>query len=176
MDRETADARRVDAPDANTSAAQIDFLKTVVAAAEGHVRAFDTKAQIALAAFVLSWNPLLGMLHGVCRQGAAPWTLGVLAAVVVVTILCFGRAVWPASLPQSASRPGLFFLARGTAVSPAELVGRVAAAPLAEELANEAIKLSALRERKAVILKAALGSTVLAYSVFLVLMVSGLPC
>ena len=176
MEKETGSAGAVEAPAANAAAAQIDFLKVVVAAAEGHLRAGDTKAQIALAAFVLSWNPLLAMLHGVCRQGAAPWTTAVLAAVVVATILCYGRAVWPSSLPPSIGRPGLFFLLRGSVASPAELVARVAGARLAEELANEAIKLSALRERKTRTLKIAFASTILTYAVFLALLVPGMQC
>ena len=176
MDRETGSTGVVAGPVANATTAQIDFLKVVVAAAEGHLRAGDTKAQIALAAFVLSWNPLLGMLHGVCKQGAEPWSSAVLAGVVVATILCYGRAVWPSSLPRSANRPGLFFLVGGSVASPADLVARVAGAPLAEELANEVIKLSALRERKTRSLKIAFGSTVLTYGVFLALLVPGLHC
>lgn len=164
-------------PEHNSPASQIDFVKLMVSAAEGHLRASDTKAQIALAAFVLSWNPLLSMFHSTCRQGVTPVFSWVLAASVVITILSYGNAVWPSSARREGQRSaGLFFLSRGSAATREELLGRLRTASFVEELADEALKLSDLRLRKTMRLKVALGCSVATYVIYLILLMSGRQC
>ena len=49
-----------------TKQERVDFLKQTMAFNEGNVRAYDVKAQISLAAFVLSGNPLMATINGAC--------------------------------------------------------------------------------------------------------------
>src|ERR1041384_2610531 len=73
---------------------RVDFLKQVMAFTEGNVRAYDMKAQISLAAFVLSGNPLIGIINGACGAGARP-VLVIALAVYIATILAYLWVLWP---------------------------------------------------------------------------------
>ena len=56
---------------------RLDFLRQAIAFTEWTIRSFDTKAQISIAAFVLSMNPLWSILTSACpRAAASPFVVG----------------------------------------------------------------------------------------------------
>ena len=71
-----------------TKQERVDFLKQVIAFNEANVRAYDLKAQISLAAFVLSGNPLMAIVNGACGAGARN-VLVISIVVFVATIITF---------------------------------------------------------------------------------------
>src|SRR5688572_16358652 len=85
---------------------RIDFLKQAMAFTEGNVRAYDIKAQISLAAFVLSGNPLMAITNGAC--GASARQVLVIALVVfITTILVYLWVLWPVAPPQQQLTDGV---------------------------------------------------------------------
>ena len=77
------------------------ILKQAIAFTEWTIRSFDTKAQISIAAFVLSINPLWSMLTSACpRAASSPLTM-ILLLLLVLTILLFGYVIWPVAVTQS---------------------------------------------------------------------------
>lgn len=58
---------------------RIDFLKHSIAFTESTIRAYDTKSQIALAAFVLSMNPLWSIMNATCTYVALQPIVGYFA-------------------------------------------------------------------------------------------------
>ena len=145
------------------TAPQLEILKLAVAATEGHLRAFDTKAQITLAAFVLSLNPLWAIFHSGCSRGIDTRAAVALLVVIMITIVAYGAVVWPAAHRRSRGRPGAFFLP-GTADAPVDpYLAELRSMDIGRTFAEEALKL-------------ALASTVLAYGVLFGLFVSGSQC
>ena len=57
--------------EAPTKEERLDFLRQAIAFTEWTIRSFDTKAQISIAAFVLSMNPLWSILTAACPRAAA---------------------------------------------------------------------------------------------------------
>ena len=85
---------------------RIDFLKQTMAFNEGNVRAYDAKAQISLAAFVLSGNPMMAAINGAC--GASARHVLVIALVVfIATILAYLWVLWPVAPAQPKLTDGL---------------------------------------------------------------------
>src|SRR5439155_18325570 len=80
---------------------RIDFLKDAIAFSEWGIRSFDTKAQISIAAFVLSMNPLWSILTAACPRAASSLIVAVLLVLFVTTVLLFGFVIWPVTLTQS---------------------------------------------------------------------------
>ena len=66
------------APEGATKQERIDFLKQVVTFTESNVRSYDTKAQISLAAFVLSANPLVAITTAGCTATGGKHVLMIL--------------------------------------------------------------------------------------------------
>lgn len=137
----------------------IDFLKTVVVASEGHLRALDTKAQIALAAFVLSWNPLWSMINSPCRQGVAMPVILLLVAAIVLSIAAYGYSVWPGSVSGTSS---LFYIG-STGMQPKAYLQSLQDLRAEIELAREAVVLAAIRRYKQRRLRLALLASVVSY-------------
>ena len=78
---------------------RIDFLKQAIAFSEWSIRSFDTKAQISIAAFVLSMNPLWSILTSAHPRAASSLAVVMLLVVFVTTVVLFGFVIWPASPP-----------------------------------------------------------------------------
>ena len=91
---------------AATRQERIDFLKQSMAFTEGNVRAYDIKAQISLAAFVLSGNPLMAAINGACGTGARQ-VLVIALVVFIVTILSYLWVLWPVAPPQQQVTEGV---------------------------------------------------------------------
>ena len=87
--------------DAPTKDERLDFLRQAIAFTEWTIRSFDTKAQISIAAFVLSMNPLWSILAAACPRAASSLIVAVLLVLFVATVLLFGFVIWPVTLTQS---------------------------------------------------------------------------
>ena len=85
-------------PDATSKEERLDFLKQAIAFTEWTIRSFDTKAQISIAAFVLSMNPLWSILTSACPRAASSPLAAILLVLLVVTILLFGYVIWPVAV------------------------------------------------------------------------------
>src|SRR5450631_836323 len=139
---------------ASTKQERVDFLRQVIPFAEGNIRAYDTKAQISLAAFVLSANPLITITNTSCSQAGARPVLITTLIVYVLGILSYGWVLWPVAPPVSRLTEGtgardLFFLHDPLGVGGAVYVDRLKALSLEPELTAEALKLSYIRTIKA---------------------------
>jgi hypothetical protein len=149
-----------------TKAERIDFLKQVMAFNEANVRAYDLKAQISLAAFVLSGNPLMAIVNGACGASARQ-VLVVALVVFIVTILTYLWVLWPvapsqARLTEGLGARGLFYLPDPLTVG-GGYAERLAGLVVEPELTAEALKLSYIRTVKARRFKTALVTTLAAY-------------
>lgn len=163
-------------PDATTAAEagatrqeRIDFLKQSMAFTEGNVRAYDIKAQISLAAFVLSGNPLMAAINGAC--GASARQVLVIALVVfIATILAYLWVLWPVAAPPPRLTDGmgaknLFYLHDPLGTGAAQYSERLRGLAVEPELTAETLKLAFIRGVKARRFKNALIATVMAYLV-----------
>ena len=89
-------------PDAPTKEERLDFLRQAIAFTEWTIRSFDTKAQISIAAFVLSMNP--SVVDPDRRMSAGGLELDqsrCCCVLFVATVLLFGFVIWPVTLTQS---------------------------------------------------------------------------
>jgi hypothetical protein len=155
-----------------TKAERIDFLKQTMAFNEGNVRAYDTKAQISLAAFTLSGNPLIAAIHGACGAGSRQ-VLVITLIVFIVTILAYMWVLWPVAPPQQQATAGigaknLFYLHDPLGTGAAKYSEQLKGLLLESELTAEAVKLASIRKVKAARFKNALIVTVVAYLVMVV--------
>src|SRR5215475_8604108 len=108
VDTETGEMSITSSPDVDELATQagpskderLDFLKQAIAFTEWTIRSFDTKAQISIAAFVLSMTPLWSILTSACPRAASSPLVAVLLVLLVVTILLYRYVLSP-----HASRP-----------------------------------------------------------------------
>ena len=154
---------------AATKPERIDFLKQMVAFTEGNVRSYDTKAQISLAAFVLSANPLVAVINSACGTSVRD-VLMILVVVYIAAILAYMWVLWPVAPPQQRLTEGLgaknlFYIHNPMAVAGAQYAERLKGLDVEPELTAEALKLAHIRKVKARRFKAALIATLIAYLV-----------
>lgn len=166
-----SDSPPVPAP---TRPERIDFLRQMVAFTEGNIRSYDTKAQISVAAFVLSFPPYWFMASAVCgRLGWQPMAAATLL-VYFGTILAFFHVLWPVTpaAGEANAKPGIFFIHDPRQLAGASLLERLQSLDSERELAAEALKLAHIRNAKSRRLKAALVGAflfyVLAYATYVV--------
>jgi hypothetical protein len=146
---------------------RIDFLKQSMAFTEGNVRAYDIKAQISLAAFVLSGNPLMAAINGACGTSARQ-VLVIAFVVFIATILAYLWVLWPVAPPRQQLTGGvkaesLFYLHDPLGTGAAQYSERLKGLSLEPELTAETFKLASIRKIKARRFKNALIATVIAY-------------
>src|SRR3974377_789624 len=72
---------------------RIQFLPHAIAFSESNIRAYDTKSQIALAAFVFSMTPLWSILNSTCGNVAGRPIVAILLLAFLCTILLSGNGV-----------------------------------------------------------------------------------
>ncbi len=154
---------------ATTKSERIDFLKQIVAFSESNVRSYDTKAQISLAAFVLSASPVVTISGVSCAPQATKMVLMVLVASYFATILIYLWVLWPVAPPQAQFTSGgktqdIFFIRDPVALGVTAFAGKLANLDLEAELTAEALKLAHIRRVKARQFKSALVATVAAYT------------
>ena len=149
---------------------RVDFLKQMIAFTESNVRSFDTKAQISLAAFVLSANPLVAIAGAGCSQSGGKAVLMVLVPAYLATILVYLWVLWPVAQPAKSITEGLvtqniFFIHDPAKLHAGAFVEKLSNLSVEPELTAEALKLAHIRRVKAGRFKAALIVTVVAYVV-----------
>ena len=160
------------APEVPTKQERIDFLKQMVGFTEGNVRSYDTKAQISLAAFVLSANPLVAITNAGCTANGGKLVLMLLVPAYIATILTYMWVLWPVAPPADKLTQGLqtqdiFFIHDPIALGSAAFVDRLSRLSMEPELVAEALKLAHIRRVKAARFKAALIATVAAYAIII---------
>lgn len=156
-------------PDAPTTEERLDFLRQAIAFTEWTIRSFDTKAQISIAAFVLSMNPLWSILTSACPRAASSWIVAVLLVLFVATVLLFGFVIWPVALSQSKLKggwqnKGLFYVADPNKLTASLYADRLKDLTVETELAAETLKLAYIREIKSQRFKNALKSVFVFYA------------
>jgi hypothetical protein len=154
-------------PESPSKLERLDFLKQVIAFTEANVRSYDIKAQISLAAFVLSGNPVIAIINGTCGH-ATRLMLVVALCVFVVTIGAYLWVLWPTAPPDQQLTAGLgtqnlFYLVDPlkAANTYSERLNHLRPEP---ELTAEVLKLSYIRKVKSRRFKIALITTFLAYA------------
>ena len=149
---------------------RVDFLKQSIAFTEANIRSYDTKAQISLAAFVLSMSPLWSILNSMCPQMAAKPGIAVLLFVYMLTILLYCYVLWPmrspaANLTAGLTTSDLFYVKNPLEVGGTRFLERLKLLSVETELAAETLKLSYIRAGKHVRFKLALAATFVFYIV-----------
>jgi hypothetical protein len=155
---------------------RIEFLKHSIAFTEATIRAYDTKSQIALAAFVLSMNPLWSILKATCNNVASRPIVAVLLGGLICTILSYGFVLWPIrplqDLIKNGRAKGLFYILDPVAVG-STYAAQLQGLSIEPEFTAEALKLSFIRVRKGRRIKYALWATgafyIFVFASFLVL-------
>jgi hypothetical protein len=144
---------------------RLDFLKQAIAFSEWSIRSFDTKAQISIAAFVLSMNPLWSILSSTYARAGSSLVVAVLLLMFVTTIVLYGFVIWPVTLSQTQltggwQTKGLFYVGDPTRLTASLYSYRLKGLEIETELAAETLKLASIREIKSRRFKHALVSTV----------------
>jgi hypothetical protein len=148
---------------------RLDFLKQAIAFSEWSIRSFDTKAQISIAAFVLSMNPLWSILTSAYARAGSSLIVAVLLLMFVTTIVLYGFVIWPVTLSQTQltggwQTKGLFYVGDPTLLTASLYSYRLKGLEIETELAAETLKLASIREIKSRRFKHALVSTVVFYA------------
>ena len=148
---------------------RIDFLKQAIAFSEWSIRSFDTKAQISIAAFVLSMNPLWSILTSAHARAGSSLVVAVLLVLFVTTVVLYGFVIWPARLAQDQltggwQTKGLFYVGDPNQLTASLYAYRLKGLEIETELAAETLKLASIREIKSHRFKHALVSTVVFYA------------
>ena len=146
---------------------RIDFLKHAIAFSEWSIRSFDTKAQISIAAFVLSMAPLWSILTSAHPRAGSSLAIVVLLVVFVTTVMLFGFVILSASPPPGQLK-GLFYVGDPNLLTTSLAAYRLKGLATETELAAETLKLAAIRNNKSRRLKHALVSWAIFYAAFVV--------
>lgn len=151
-----------------TKQERVEFLKQTMAFNEGNVRAYDVKAQISLAAFVLSGNPLMAAINGACGGSARP-VLVIALVIFIATILTYLWVLWPVAPPpvkltEGVGAKNLFYI-NPLRTDVMQYSEQLKGLTVESELMAETLKLSCIRSVKARRFKTALIATVISYLV-----------
>ena len=152
---------------------RIDFLKQAIAFTEWSIRSFDTKAQISIAAFVLSMNPLWSILSSAHARAGSSLAAALLLVLFVTTVMLFGFVIWPVRLAQDHlaggwQTKGLFYVGDPNLLTASLYAYRLKDLEIESELAAETLKLASIREIKSQRFKYALVSTAVFYAAVIV--------
>jgi hypothetical protein len=149
---------------------RVDFLKQAIAFTEWNIRSYDTKAQISIAAFVLSMNPLWSVITSAYPRAGSSLVVVVLLLLFVATVLLFGFVSWPVALKTDSGlmgtweTKGLFYVGDPNRLTASLYTDRLKSLAIEAELAGETLKLAAIREIKSVRFRRALIATIVFYS------------
>ena len=152
---------------------RIDFLKQAIAFSEWSIRSFDTKAQISIAAFVLSMNPLWSILTSAYPRAGSSLAVVALLVMFVTTVVLFGFVIWPVSAPTGHlaggwQTKGLFYVGDPNQLTASLYAHRLKDLAIETELAAETLKLASIRNIKGRRFKHALVSTAVVYAAVVV--------
>jgi hypothetical protein len=151
-----------DEPPLATPEERLEFLKHSITFTESTIRAYDTKSQIGIAAFVVSMNPLWSILSSTCADVASRPIVAVLLCAFIATIMVYCYVLWPIKplddLVRNVRAKGLFYLHDPKTAS-STFVSKLQELSVEPELTAEVLKLSFIRARKGRRLKYALWAT-----------------
>jgi hypothetical protein len=151
-----------DEPPLATPEERLEFLKHSITFTESTIRAYDTKSQIGIAAFVVSMNPLWSILSSTCADVASRPIVAVLLCAFIATIMVYCYVLWPIKpledLVRNVRAKGLFYLHDPKTAS-STFVAKLQELSVEPELTAEVLKLSFIRARKGRRLKYALWAT-----------------
>jgi hypothetical protein len=174
VDGDVSDGQRPTADEgAPSKEDRIDFLKQAIAFSEWSIRSFDTKAQISIAAFVLSMNPLWSILTSVNGRAGSSLPVAGLLVLFVVTVMLYGFVIWPVRLAPGQlaggwQTKGLFYVGDPNLLTASLYACRLKGLAIETELAAETLKLASIRDIKSRRFKHALISTALFYAAVVV--------
>lgn len=152
---------------------RIEFLKEALAFTEWNIRSFDTKAQISIAAFVLSMSPLWSIIISADPRAASSIVVAGLLLLFLITVLLYGFVIWPITLKQSKltgawEAQGLFFVRDPSRLTTRLYAERLKTLAIETELTAETLRLAAIRQTKSRRFKRALVATFIFYVGFAV--------
>jgi hypothetical protein len=153
-----------------TRSERLDFLKQVVSYTEANVRSYDLKAQISLAAFVLSGNPTVAIVYDACGSGPARSVLVIMLVVFLATIVSYLWVLWPVAprhkkLTEGLATQNLFFVNDAFGLGGSAYLEKIKDLMVEPELAGEVSKLSYIRGIKSRRFKFALIATFCTYAI-----------
>jgi hypothetical protein len=168
-EKTSAGPQSVPAAESPSKQERIDFLKQAIAFTEWNIRSFDTKAQISIAAFVLSMNPLWSMMTAAYPRAGSSMIVAALLLLFVATVLLFGYVIWPVTLSGSGltgtwESKGLFYVGDPNRLTASLYSDRLKSLAIETELAGETLKLAAIREIKSRRFRHALIATAVFYA------------
>jgi hypothetical protein len=159
--------------DVATKDERVAFLTQILTFTEANIRSYDTKAQIALAGFVLSAHPIFTVINSVCSQGGMRLVLMVLGPLYFATVIGFFWVVWPvggapADVIKGLGAKDLFYIRDPLGTEGQSYEARLKGLSVDTELTAEVLKLSHLRSMKARRFNIALGIAMFTYLAVLV--------
>jgi hypothetical protein len=160
------DATAASDPRPATKLERWEFIKQSVDFSEGIIRAYDTKAQISLAAFVLSLNPLLIILNNACPGVSRHAVMIMGVAAILATISLYLFILWPVRVsskksPKFPDFKALFYLLKPKEMTLEAYLENVREVRPEAELAGELLVLAQIRTVKARRFKTAIVATFL---------------
>jgi hypothetical protein len=163
----------VPGPDVATKQERIAFLTQILTFTEANIRSYDTKAQIALAGFVLSAHPIFSVISSVCSQGGIRLVLVVLGPLYFATVIGFFWVVWPvggtpADVIKGLGAKDLFYIRNPLGSEGQSYEARLKDLSVDTELTAEVLKLAHLRSMKARRFNIALGIAMFTYLAVLI--------
>ena len=132
---------------------RLEFLRQSMAFTEHNIRSYDTKAQISLAAFLLSMTPLWTIVSSLCPGFAARPEALLIVLLFIMTILLYCYVLWPMQAPDPRLTSGLltqnlFYMKEPLLVGPADFKKKLEQLSVEDELTAENLKLAQIRTGK----------------------------
>lgn len=124
---------------------QADFMKTTSAHAEAHIRAYDTKAEILLAAVALSFDPLSRGIERVGFEALRDFAFLVQFAFFMIVLVLLA---WVLAPIRAAASDSSRYVKSPESMTPADYISRVGKSDLADELAADVLRLGVIRNIK----------------------------
>jgi hypothetical protein len=155
-------------PGGATKQERIAFLSQILTFTEANIRSYDTKAQIAIAGFVLSAHPIFNVINSVCSPASMRSVLMMLGPLYFATVMGFFWVVWPvgsaslASVKASGAKD-LFYIRDPLGPEGRTYATRLRDLSVDTELTAEVLKLAHLRSMKARRFNIALGIAMFTY-------------
>lgn len=165
-----------------TEAEQVTFLTAAIASTEATIRAYDTKAQVGAATFVLSITALVSLMG---RAVSAPSNSNIASALLcimaVATLIAFFSVLIPFTSPRLQHRSSLgqvrklFYVNQQEYPDIETYLSSIAHLNRLHEMSYELLKLSRIRDRKDVRFRIAVGFSLVFYLIFMYQFLQTIP-
>jgi hypothetical protein len=152
------------------------LLLDALRSAQETVRAFDTKAQIGGAGFIISVTALATLLRDLLPgAGGGTAALAILAIAFVVAIALFGHVLWPRAVDAKAvgHAEGAYYVTGRATADAEQLIALQDGCDWKRELAFELIAVSAIRDDKQRRFRRAILGALAFYALFCALAIGG---